>query len=262
MSGVHIKNIHLELEGETILNDVSVNIQEGETVGLIGPNGAGKSCLLKSILGLLDFKSGKISIDNKNIKDLSLKERARKMAYAAQGAPVYWPLTAETVVGLGRVPHLNPWQKLSADDQFAIEYAMERTDCINLRERLVTTLSGGERARVLLARVLATGAKYILADEPVASLDPSHQLQVMKILSRLSKSGHGILVVLHDLNHALRYCDRIILLDKGKIIGQDTPAKILNDDNLQEIFGISAARWSENGHNFISPLHIRDGGSI
>ena len=180
MSGLVVKNINLELEGNKILQDVSVRVQTGETVGLIGPNGAGKSCLLKSILGLLDLEAGHVTIDGENLNDLDLKERAKKMAYAAQGAPVHWPLTAETVVGLGRVPHLNPWQKLSKDDEIAIEYAMERTDCLNLKDRQVTTLSGGERARVLLARVLATGAKYILADEPVASLDPSHQLQVMK----------------------------------------------------------------------------------
>ncbi len=259
MSGLMVKNISLELEGHKILQDVSASVKAGETVGLIGPNGAGKSCLLKSILGLLDLDTGSISIDGENLKDLSLKNRAKKMAYAAQGAPVHWPLTAETVVGLGRVPHLNPWQKLSKDDKIALEYAMQRTDCLDLKDRQVTTLSGGERARVLLARVLATGAKYILADEPVSSLDPSHQLQVMKILSGLSKNGNGVLVVLHDLSHALRYCDRIILLNEGKVIGQDTPDKILSDDNLKNIFGISAARWSENGHQFLSPLQIEDG---
>ncbi len=259
MSGLEIKDISLNIDGNKILENISATVQEGETVGLIGPNGAGKSCLLKSTLGLLDIKAGTINIDDKNIAGLDLKDRAKKMAYAAQGAPVYWPLTALTVVGLGRVPHLNPWQKLSNDDEIAIEYAMERTDCLDLKDRLVTTLSGGERARVLLARVLATGAKYILADEPVAALDPSHQLQIMNILSDLSKNGHGVLVVLHDLNHALRYCDRIILLNEGKVVGQDIPEQILNDQNLKNIFGISAARWSENGHQFISPLHIQNG---
>ncbi len=258
MSGLEVQNISLELDDNKILENVSVSVQEDEIVGLIGPNGAGKSCLLKSILGLLNIKSGKISIDNQNIEELDLKERARKMAYAAQGAPVYWPLTTETVVGLGRVPHLNPWQKLTNNDKIAIDYAMERTDCADLRDRLVTTLSGGERARVLLARVLATGAKYILADEPVAALDPSHQLQVMNILRGLSKSGHGVLVVLHDLGHALRYCDRLILLNEGKIIGQDLPDKILSDQNLKNIFGISASRWAENGQSLISPLDVLD----
>ncbi len=258
MSGLDIQNISLDLDGNKILENVSVSVREGEVVGLIGPNGAGKSCLLKSILGLLDIKSGKISIDDQNIDDLDLKERAMKMAYAAQGAPVYWPLTAETIVGLGRVPHLNPWQKLTKNDKIAIDYAMERTDCADLSDRLVTTLSGGERARVLLARVLATGAKYILADEPVAALDPSHQLQVMNILSSLSKSGHGVLVVLHDLGHALRYCDRLILLNDAKVIGQDVPEKILSDQNLKNIFGISASRWAENGHSLLSPLNVLD----
>lgn len=256
MSQLDVKNINLELGGSSILKNISATMKRGEIVGLIGPNGAGKSSLLKSILGLVDITNGEIHIDGQNISDLSLKERAKKLAYAAQGAPVYWPLTVEHIVGLGRVPHLNPWQKMSDEDHSHVERAMKETDCAHLKERSVTTLSGGERARVLLARVLATGAPYVLADEPVASLDPAHQLQVMDILKKLSRSDCGVMVVMHDLSLALRYCDKIILLDQGNLVGQDTPEVILSDENLERVFSIRASRWQDQNQNFLVAHHI------
>ena len=195
MNQLDIQNISLDLGGNSILRDISISLNRGELIGLVGPNGAGKSSLLKSMLGLVDISAGNISIDNHDISELGLKERAKKIAYAAQGAPVYWPLTVERIVSLGRVPYLNPWQKLSSDDNEIISHAMEETDCAHLSNRSVTTLSGGERARVLLARVLATKAPYVLADEPVAALDPAHQLQVMAILKKLSQTDCGVMVL-------------------------------------------------------------------
>jgi len=252
------EKINLDMNNNSILEDVTITLNRGEMVGLIGPNGAGKTSLLKCILGLLEIKSGTISVDNKNIDNLTLKERAKKMAYFAQGAPVYWPLTVDSVVGLGRVPHLNQWQKLSEDDEEIIESAMVKTDCISLKGRLVTSLSGGERARVLLARALATRSPYIMADEPVASLDPAHQLQVMEILKKLSQNNSGVMVVMHDLSLALRYCDRLILLDEGKLIGQDTSDVILSDNKLASVFGIRASRWKDGGEDFLIAHHITE----
>lgn len=257
--GLEINGLHLELENTAILNNISVDVKQGEIVGLIGPNGAGKSSLLKSILGLIKIKSGKITLDGENIEHLTLKERAKKLAYAAQGAPVYWPLTVGHIVGLGRVPHLNPWQRLTLKDENAIDNALVRTDTIFLKERLVTTLSGGERARVMLARVLATASPYVLADEPVASLDPGHQLEVMKILRDLTDTGTSVIVVMHDLGLALRFCDRLILLNKGELIAQDTPDIILSDQNLASVFGITATRWVDNGKSFLVPYHTDKG---
>ena len=256
MSCLQINNINLELGGTQILHDISATVNRGEVIGLIGPNGAGKSSLLRSILGLVEIKTGTVFVDDQDIEKLNIKERARKIAYAAQGAPVHWPLTVEHIVGLGRVPHLNPWQKMTDDDQHFIDRAMQKTDCTHLKERSVTSLSGGERARVLLARVLATNAPYIMADEPVASLDPAHQLQVMEILKNLSHTEHGVIVVMHDLSMALRYCDRLILLNDGKMVGQDTPEIILNDKNLEQVFSVRASRWSGDGEDFLATYSI------
>jgi len=252
MNGLVINNISLTIGGADILQDVSSTLRPGEMVGLIGPNGAGKTSLLKSILGLTKLTSGHITLADQDIFALPAKKRAKILAYAAQGAPVYWPLYVERIVALGRIPHLNPWQKLRPEDEAAIDNALSITDCQHLKGRIATTLSGGERARVLLARSLATGAPYILADEPVASLDPLHQIQVMDILKQQASAGGAVLVVLHDLGLAARYCDRLILLDQGRLIDQDTPEKILSDQNLARIFGVSAHRWTDGRENFLS----------
>ncbi len=259
MKCLRVDNLSLELGGSLILSGISATLNRGEMVGLIGPNGAGKSSLLRSILGLVKINNGSIIVDDTDINALSLKQRARKMAYAAQGAPVYWPLTVEHIIGLGRMPHLNPWQKIRPSDRDIINDAMIKTDCTHLKGRSVMTLSGGERARVLLARVLATKAPYVMADEPVAALDPAHQLGVMNILKELASSDCGVLVVMHDLSLAARYCDRIILLNEGKMIGQDKPDIMLNDDNLADVFSVRASRWKDQGEDFIITRQIETG---
>ncbi|PCJ31140.1 MAG: ABC transporter [Alphaproteobacteria bacterium] len=256
MTGLLINNLNLTLGGTQILKDVSAAVNPGEMVGMIGPNGAGKSCFLKSILGLNKPSSGRVTLKGQDLATMSLKERALSFAYAAQGAPLHWPLTVERIVALGRIPHLGPWQKLQPEDHDEIERALTITDCLHLKGRAATTLSGGERARVLLARTLASGAAYILADEPVASLDPFHQLQVMDIMKAHAAAGGAVLVVLHDLGLAARTCDRLILLHEGQVIDQGPPAQILSDKNLSRFFGVSVSRWQENGEIFLAPHAI------
>ncbi len=259
MTGLQIHSISLTLGGAQILKDVSAAVKPGEMVGMIGPNGAGKSCFLKSILGLNKPSSGRVTLEGRDIAEMSLKERALCLAYAAQGAPLHWPLTVERLVALGRIPHLGPWQKLRPEDHDEIERALTLTDCQHLKSRVATTLSGGERARVLLARTLASGAAYILADEPIASLDPFHQLQVMEILKAHAATGGAVLVVLHDLGLAARTCDRLILLHEGQMIDQGPPAHILSDKNLSRFFGVSVSRWQEGQERFLAPHAIHKG---
>jgi iron complex transport system ATP-binding protein len=259
VKGLSAVDISLKLGDKLVLDGATLAVVPGEIIGLIGPNGAGKTSLLKVILGLHETQGGGISLDGIDLNTLSLKERAKRLAYAAQGAEVHWPLCVERIVGLGRLPHLTPWQTLGVADQSAIELALEKTDCLDLKDRVVTTLSGGERARVLLARALASGAEYLLVDEPTASLDPYHQLEVMSILKNHAHSGAetGIgatIVVLHDLGLAHRFCDKLALLDKGKLVGFDTPENILTAENLSDVFDISAARWHQGDDTFIVPI--------
>jgi iron complex transport system ATP-binding protein len=224
--------------GVPLLRDVSLSLTAGEVVGLIGPNGAGKSTLLRLLANLLESDSGILRWDGRAVAALSPGERARFLAYLPQGAPVHWPLTVERVVELGRIPHRAWWQGLSAKDGAAVNEAIARADIEGLRGRLVTTLSGGERARVMLARVFATSPRVILADEPVASLDPFHQLQVMRTLGEHAGGAGGVLVVLHDLNLAARFCDRLILLDRGSVACDGPPRQVIDDPSLAAAYAV------------------------
>lgn len=249
-----LENVSVVIDGTPIIQNISFRVRPGEIVGLIGPNGAGKTTALRAALGLVPLAGGTIWLDDTPVEDLPLKARAKRIAYMAQGAPVHWPLTAERTVALGRIPHLSPWQAVAAADMSVVEDAMRATDCWQLKDRLVTTLSGGERARVLMARAIAVGAGLLLADEPTASLDPAHQLQVMDILHEQAKSGVGSVVVMHDLSLAARSCDKLILLDKGRVIAKGSSKEVLTDDNIRSAFGIKVARWQEGGVSILSPI--------
>lgn len=254
MSHLSVNNISLQINDITILQDISTSLNSGELVGLIGPNGAGKSSLLKAILGLVHIEHGSVNYNDQNINLLPLKERAKILSYSAQGAPVHWPLTVENIVTLGRLPHMHPWRTLSVGDAAIVQAALNETDTMHLKDRSVMTLSGGERARVLLARALATQANFLLADEPTASLDPSHQLQIMNILKIQAQSGKGVCVVLHDLSLASRYCDRLILLHEGRLVAEGTPEQVLTDERLDQVFGIKVSRWNDGDNCFIMPI--------
>lgn len=256
MNSLNIKNITVIIDGHDILNNVSFNLPRGQLVGLIGPNGAGKSILLKSILGFIDNAEGQVFLDDKNLSDLSLKERGQKISYAAQGAPVYWPLNVDHLVSLGRIPHLSPWQSLSDKDKNIINDAMKKTDVLHLAQRNITSLSGGERARVMLARTIVSNSDYLLADEPIEALDPYHQIKIMEILKKLATNNHGIFVVLHDLNMAQKYCDQLILLKNGKIISQGKPHDVLTDKNLEDAYQIKVKRFKEGDQTFLIPSDL------
>jgi iron complex transport system ATP-binding protein len=238
VSVLQAQSISFRYGGMPLLREISLAVEAGEVVGLIGPNGAGKTTLLKLMACLLRPESGRISWDHQQLEMISEAERARLLAYLPQGAPAHWPLTVERLVELGRIPHRTWWQRLSPDDQTAVNEAMVRMDIAPLRGRLVTTLSGGERARVMLARVFATRPRVILVDEPVASLDPYHQLQVMRALREHAAEGGSVLVVLHDLNLAARFCDRLLLLDCGAIACQGVPREVLENPALAAAYTV------------------------
>ncbi len=258
MSGLKLEHVAVKLGGNQILDDVSFDVKAGEMVGLIGPNGAGKSTALRAMLGLISA-GGDITVDGSQISDMDAKERARKIAYVPQGAPVHWPLTAERTVALGRIPHLTPWQEMTVADHTAVEQAMHQTDCWDFKDRLVTTLSGGERARVLLARTIAVGANYMLADEPTASLDPEHQLQVMDVLRSEAKRGVGVVIVMHDLSLAMRSCDKLVLLHKGRILAAGTPKDVLTDEHVATAFNVRMAKWNDGTSDYLVPHAVLGG---
>lgn len=253
MSILRAESLDVDLDRTPVLREASISVSAGELIGLIGPNGSGKSTLLRALLGLLRLRSGRVLLEERELQRLPRREQARRIAYLPQQGSSHWPLTVERLVALGRLPHQSPWQALSGADRLAIQHAMAATDVTHLADRVITHLSGGERLRVHLARALATEPQFLLADEPVAALDPYHQLQAMELLRDTARSGGGVLVVLHDLQLALRYCDRLVLLDGGRVIASGLPAEVLDDRRLAAVYRISVRRGRVDDVEYLLP---------
>ncbi len=231
---------------DDIVHDVSLDVLPGELVGLIGPNGAGKSTLLSMLAGLQQPTNGAVRVREKPLQQFSITERAQIIGWLEQIGEIHWPLSVRRLVSLGRFPHLATWQKNNAKDEQAIQRALELTDSSHLQERDAMTLSGGERARVLMARVLAAEPSLLLADEPVAALDLGHQLQTMDVLRNFANGHKACIVVLHDLSVAARYCDRLYMMDKGKIAASGNAAKVLSNDNIRRVYGVDVIAGCES----------------
>lgn len=259
MVTITIDSLHVALARHPVVRGVSATLEAGTLVGIVGPNGAGKSTLLRAMLGLLPASDGRVLVDDRPVAGMARDAVARRIAYLPQGQTLHWPLTVERLVALGRLPHLAPMSKLSHADSAAIERAIERADVGALRGRVATELSGGERARVLLARALAVEAPALVADEPLAALDPGHQIDVMALLRREAEGGTLVVAVLHDLGMAARYCDRLLLLDGGRLVADGCPLDVLTPVNLRSIYGITALIEDHQGTPMIVPLRRTDG---
>ncbi len=220
-----------------LLDQISMHVNAGEVLGIVGPNGAGKSTLLKLLAGIAAPASGSVRLGGRPLCDHLPSSRARMLGYLEQRASVHWPLSVLQVVTLGRLPHgREPAQHAKA----IVEAALEQTNTSALQTRSFHTLSEGEKMRVNLARVLATQPRIILADEPTAALDLWHQLQMAELLSMLAARGLGIVVVLHDLGLAARFCNRLLLLDKGRLISCGKPDEVLSTSNFARVWHIDA----------------------
>lgn len=217
-----------------VVDRVSTELRTGDLVGLIGPNGAGKTTLMRGALGLLPHQG------HSSLSALPANARARAVAWLPQTREIAWPVSVETLVMLGRVPHLGAGQSPRADDHAAVSEALAAMDLTGFATRPATALSGGEQARVLMARALAQNCPLIMADEPVAGLDPRHQIATLAHLQSLTQSGKAALVSLHDLGLAARFCDRLILMDRGQKIAEGPPEDVLTEDHLRRAFGITA----------------------
>ncbi len=222
------------------LHDLSFCLQPGECVGLIGPNGAGKSTILKMLAGIIKPSGGDIVLDDMKPEDLGPRVIAQKTAYLPQQRRFHWDISVRSLIELGRLPYRRRFGGLLPDDHRAVERAIELMDLKAHANRPVSNLSGGEQARVHVARALAQDAKFILADEPTAGLDPAHQISLMRCFAEHAKTGGSVLVSLHDLGMAARWCDRILLLDNGRIVMEGAPDMVMTRDNLARVYGIRA----------------------
>lgn len=233
-----IEKLSVSLGNRKVLRGIDALFKPGKVTAILGPNGSGKSTLVRTIAGLNDADTGFVRLGGRLIGRLDPRERARAIGYLPQDASVHWNVTAEALVALGRLPHRSPFAGMSAEDQAAVMRAMEATDTIAFTGRPVAELSGGERARVLLARVLAGQPKWLLADEPLAALDPAHQLGLLDRLRGLASQGMGVVIVLHDLVQAARAADEVLLLRDGKVIAFGPTREALAHQPLRDAFGV------------------------
>jgi len=238
------KNISITAGAASLLRGVDLHLQSGELVALLGPNGAGKTTLLRTALGFLKPKTGTVTLGGDNVQALSSIDRARRVAYLPQTRPLAWPNIVRDVVALGRYSHGARLGRLGQEDATAVESAIAACDISHLAMRKMDTLSGGELARVHCARAFAAQAPLLVADEPVAALDPRHQYRVMSLIRDYVHGNHtsqrGALVVLHDISLAARNADRLIWMKDGKILANGTPQDTLTPERLAQVYGVNA----------------------
>ena len=252
---IEARDIRVTRDGAHVLSGVSLSVRRGELLGLIGPNGAGKTTLLRALCGLDAMDAGTLAFDGQPPAQIGRAAMGRTVSYLAQGSRIHWPMRVDELVALGRLPHV---PSPDARDP-AVERALRAADVLSLRHRITGSLSGGERARVLLARALAVEAPVLLADEPVAALDPYHQLQVMELMRATARAGTAVVLVLHDLTLAARFCDRLALLHEGRILAEGTPADVLQPTLMEKAFAVTIATGTREGEPFVLPWHRRTG---
>jgi iron complex transport system ATP-binding protein len=227
------------------LHAIEAAFEIGKFTVILGPNGAGKSTLLACLAGLLKPDKGTARLGDQDIAAMPAMTRAQHIGLLPQGAETHWAITAEALVALGRIPHLRG-AGTSAEDRKAIASAMSATATTEFAHRPITQLSGGERARVLLARVLAGEPQWLLADEPLANLDPGFQIDILSLLRQFSHAGKGVIAVLHDLHHAVRFADQILLLHEGRLFAQGSVEEVITTANLAQIYGIDANLFKDD----------------
>lgn len=238
MKGLVLINASARLGGREVLKAVSLTVAPGELVAVVGPNGAGKSSVIRALAGLLPLTSGEARLGGEGLSRLSARSRAERVSYLPQEGRIAWNLPAIELAALG-TPFLS-----GADALARARTALEEVEIGHLADRGVAEMSGGERARVLLARALAAKAGALLADEPVAGLDPDAQLLVLDRLRTRAQAGQAVLVSLHDLTLAARYSDRVVVLDEGRIVADAAPLIALTPEVMASVFGLNA-RWIE-----------------
>lgn len=246
---LEIKNLSYKIENKNILENINFKIEEGEIIGIIGANGSGKTSLLKCLNGINEINTGEIYLNNKNIKDYSSKELARNISFMNQNTNIDFDFPCIDIVVLGRYPYLKRFQEYSDEDIKKAEFYMKKTNTLEFKNRIITELSGGEKQRVLFAKTLTQESNLILLDEPTASLDMKYEEEIFSLISELKFQNKSVVVVIHNLRLALKYCTRLILLFKGNIIADDIPKNVITEENLKNIFGVNTKVYKNKYNN-------------
>jgi iron complex transport system ATP-binding protein len=253
---IEAQGLHVTLKGRAVLRGLDCGAEAGQLTAVIGRNGAGKTTLIKALAGLVTPQRGAALLDGSDIASWERARLARVLAYLPQERLVHWALTARAVVALGRLPYQPFGAGESASDRAAIDSALAAMDAAHLAHRPVPELSGGEQARVLIARALAQEPRVLLADEPAAGLDPAHQLTLFRHLAALAAAGRTVVVALHDLSLAARFCHSIALVHEGRTLAAGTPQDVLTPEHLAAAYGISARYQTIEGVPVVLPLDV------
>ncbi|SEB41040.1 iron complex transport system ATP-binding protein [Nitratireductor aquibiodomus] len=254
---LHIDSLSVKLGKRQVLDAISFDIEPGQVIGLLGPNGAGKSTLMRALNGHIAAE-GAMQLGEHDLAAIGPAQRAHLIAYLPQQRTIGWRLSVRDLVALGRLPWRGFGQRPNARDEAAIARAMAMVDIAPLARRVATELSGGEQARVLMARAIAQETPLLIADEPASGLDAAHQIMLMQSLKRLAAEGRTVLVSLHDLTLAARWCDEVILLNEGKLAALGKPEAVLSQANLARIYGVTAHRAHDENGLIIAPVGLTD----
>lgn len=238
-----------------LVKQVNLTVRPGQLTVLLGPNGAGKTSLIRLATGLRIPSSGEVLLDGFDLGRLAPVKRARLIAYLPQIRPLVWPVRVRDLVAVGRLAHGASIHRLNPEDQAAVDRALQACDLLSLAERYTHTLSGGELARVHIARTLATEARLLLADEPTSALDLYHQHRIMSLYKRFVADGAGVLLVLHDIALAVRYADQLIWMKEGRIVASGSVKETLSEARIAEVYSVRSQILSDGGvvvHNALS----------
>ena len=222
--------------GRNAVDDVELAVPEGSLYAVIGPNGCGKTTLLRLLLGAVQPTSGTALYDGRAVEAWPRRELARRIGVVPQAEELVFPMTVRELVAMGRYPHLGPWRSEGPADRQAVDAALETCDAADLADRAFDTLSGGERQRVRIARALAQEPETLVLDEPTGSLDIAHEMGIFELLRRLADRGVTVLLVTHNLNVAARFADRLLLLHRGRVAAEGTPAEVLARAVLEPVY--------------------------
>jgi iron complex transport system ATP-binding protein len=246
-----VKNIHFSIDGKKILDGISVRFESGRIHGIIGPNGSGKSTLLKNICRIWEPQSGSVVINGKDYSEIPRKELSTLVTLVPQNTTVGFPISVFDIVSMGRNPHLGRFEGVRKKDREIIERALQQTNIYALKDRNINELSGGEGQLAIIARAIATEASLILLDEPTSELDVKHTLEIVDILYEFKEQGKTILVTIHDLNLARRFCDTISILCRGKLFYSGTPEDAFAEENIKQVFGVNVREYKHNDTTFL-----------
>lgn len=244
---LEVNNLYSGYDGVDIIKEVNLSIKKGENLCIVGPNGCGKSTLLKSIANIIDYK-GSIKIDNKEISKLNRKDLAKKIGLMSQISEVHFPYTVFDAVSLGRYCYTKgPFSSLSKEDIRIIEECIEVVGLGDFKEKMTSELSGGQLQRVFLARAFAQDSDIILLDEPTNHLDLKHQIEILYHLTNWAKENKKIVVgVLHDLNLVQHFADKVVILDKGKVVSHGKAKDVLVEETLKKVYGLDIKSFMIN----------------